>query len=297
MPPGPGNPGGPVAPPTQAYPAGQPAPPTQAYEGQQPPPGYPGGYPADGSGDPTVQAGPGYAGGAQYGAQPYGADPNQQPPGYGPGQGYPPPGPGYPDGGYPGGPQYPPQYPYPPAPPGNSGNGKVIGIIAAILIPILGIAAVIGVRVLRNQSHHTSTDAAADHSTSSTYSTSSPAPTTDYETPTSEYAPPPPPPPPAPADVWIAAGYNTNTGKVTWARSSVSSDDATEQVANHCPDCAKPAAWARNACVAVVVGAGNGWASTWGTTAEEAESKAVTSAQDNYGVSGPFDTWSKCTED
>ncbi|NKY44567.1 DUF4189 domain-containing protein [Nocardia cerradoensis] len=239
-----------------------------------------------------MHAGQGYPAGV-----PYPGDPNQ-PPMYG--QAYPPG--GYPEGGYPGGqsyaqpypdPQYGGQpYPYPGAPQQNSGGGKVLAIVAAVVAAVLVLGAVVAVIVVHNHNKNSDTDAAAQQSTttrpSPTYSTST-APTTRE---TTRYAPPPPPA--TPADVWIAAGYDADTGKVTWARSTVSSDDATNQVQTRCPGCAQPAAWARNACVAVVVGQNNGWASTWGTTAEEAESKAVTSAQDNYGVTGPFNKWSKC---
>jgi len=217
------------------------------------------------------------------------------------GQAYPPG--GYPEGGYSGAQPYPqpypdPQYggaqpyPYPGAPQPNSGGGKVLAIVAAVVVAVLVLGAVVAVIVVHNHNKNNDTDAAADRSTSAgpspTYSTST-APTTRETTRNA-----PPPPPPTPADVWIAAGYDVDTGKVTWARSTVSSDDATNQVQTRCPGCAQPAAWARNACVAVVVGQNNGWASTWGTTAEEAESKAISSAQDNYGVSGPFNKWSKC---
>ncbi|AHH16821.1 hypothetical protein NONO_c20210 [Nocardia nova SH22a] len=319
-----GTPPGP--PPGQQNPpgfGGEPAPPTQAYPGGQPPQG---GAPFPGSNDPTVRPpGPGYPGGGQYPSDPNQAVPTeiygQQPP---PG-GYPPAG-GYPDaGGYPGGqyqqpyqqyqqpypqdpqyqqpypqdPQYPggPQYPvYPPGPQPNSGGNKGLVIAAAILVPVLIIGAVVGF-VLWNNNRGDDSGTTTAHGTSARSTTSSRSATTTSEAPTTTPAPVVPPTTAAPADTWISAGYDTDTGKVTWVRSTVSSDDATAEVIKRCPNCAQPPAWARNACVAVVVGNNGAWASTWGTTAQEAESKATGTATSTYGATGPFNTWSKCATD
>ncbi|WP_067897138.1 DUF4189 domain-containing protein [Nocardia vaccinii] len=236
-------------------------------------------------------------------AQPYAGD-----------QGYPqaqyPGGQGYPPGQYPSGqgyPQYTPEQQYPPTqgyppgqippgqiPPYGTGGGPGSGggggtniplVIAAVVIALI-VVGVGGYFLLRP--HHSENNVATGTSTTEESSTTTETTTTAPETTTTV---------PAPADEWIAATYNADTHQVSWAKSSIGSDDASSRANSQCGTNCQPATWAKNGCVAIAVGERDGWAGSWGATASEAESKAISSAQTNFKVSGPFHTWSKCASD
>ncbi|MEV0294966.1 DUF4189 domain-containing protein [Nocardia sp. NPDC050710] len=222
----------------------------------------------------------------QYPGQPY------QPPGQG--QPYPP-GPSQP---YPPGPQmgqpFPAPPPYPPGGSGGGGGGKVAAVLVSILVGVLAIAAIIGLRVVKNQAKNEARHARDGHSTSQRSAPPS------LELPSFTTAPPtrttttrPAPPPPTRSDIWIAATYNSVTDRVSWTRSSIGSEHASAEVESACGPGCPPARWSRNGCIALAIGQRGGWGSEWGNTIPEAESKAIAFAR-NIGVSGPFNLWSKC---
>ncbi|WP_167472733.1 DUF4189 domain-containing protein [Nocardia arthritidis] len=216
-------------------------------------------YPPQDPNDPRYQSGPHYQPG------PYQPPPNP-PYGYGPGQ----------------------------PPPGSGGGRTALIIVAAVVgVLIVGTAVTLGVLLA---TRHDSTDAQGTDTASAT-TASSARPTTSYSLPPLPTTTvPAPPPPTTQSTFWIAATYNPATNKIAWARSSVSSDDATARALSQCGDCQNPT-WAREGCVAVVFGQNNGWAANWGPTAAEAENNAIGTAQKTYGVSGPFNRWSKCARE
>ncbi|MGF6883553.1 hypothetical protein ABIA39_006899 [Nocardia sp. GAS34] len=274
--------------PGQAYPADQA---THLYTGQP----YPSEQPTQQISDPQqpyTAAPQAYSQNQPYtpGPQPYAAaDQGYPPPGqYPPGQ----PGP-YTMGQYPQTQGYPPgQIPpgqIPPygtgGPSGSGGGGTNIPLIIAVALVGLIVVGVAGYFILR-PSHHSDNNVATGTSTSSApETTTSDMPTTTTEMPTTA------------ANVWIAAIYNENTHQVSWAKSTIGSADAQLRAENECGTGCGNAAWAENECIAIAIGGGDGWGSSGGTTAIDAQNKAINIAETKYNVQGPFHTWSKCTTD
>ncbi|MBM0127656.1 hypothetical protein [Pimelobacter simplex] len=165
---------------------------------QFPPPGQPGEQP------PTQMAPP--AGGAP--VPPYGAPGQPQQPGYPPQppqpgypqpqqpgypqpgypqQGYPqqPAGAGYPGGGYPGGPGG-PGYPAPPTGGGGSKKGLVIGIVAGVVVLVLGVVAVLAFTVFKGDDDKPSAKDDTSESAEATDEAEDPTEETDEPTETDE---------------------------------------------------------------------------------------------------------------
>lgn len=316
------NPGQPYDPQGQPAPEGQP---TLPYQGEQQTPGYP-------AGDPT-RVNPGYpadptqvnpASQPYYSqAQPYDPQAQQYPPGqpydpqgqpsqpypqaqYPQGQPYDPqsqpsqPYPQaqypqsqpYPQAQYPPGGQYPPPgQPYPPYGSGSGGNGAKIAIaIIAVLVAVVLIGGTLAVVIVKN--------AAKDDEKSAYGSTT----TSEFSVPTitklpSFSIPPPPtfaPPPPTRTTTWIAATYNEGTNQVHWIRSTVSLEHASAEVLAACGSTCQDPIWSSDGCIAIAFGQRGGWGSDWGNSITEAQNKAMSAAQNRWGVDGPFEFWSKC---
>lgn len=159
---------------------------------QFPPPGQPGEQP------PTQMAPP--AGGAP--VPPYGAPGQPQQPGYPPQPpqpaapgyqqpqqpGYPQPGypqqpaaPGYPGGGYPGGPGG-PGFPAPPAGGGGGKKGLIIGIVAGVVVLVLGVVAVLAFTVFKGDDDKPAAKDDTSETTEATDETEEPSEETEEPT-------------------------------------------------------------------------------------------------------------------
>ncbi|MFI9507781.1 DUF4189 domain-containing protein [Nocardia sp. NPDC052566] len=173
----------------------------------------------------------------------------------------------------------------------SGGPGLIIALVVSAVL-VIG-AGGVGLAFLINQSKPDTTDVLGGNTPTST---TRPLPTSFSLPPLPTFTTRPAPPPPPPSnDIWIAAIYNPATKNVYWARSSISSADASSRARAECGNCQEPT-WARNGCVAFVIGK-NGWAGSWGATVAEAEGKAINTVETKYGGSGPYNRWNKCSRE